>query len=390
MKIAMVFDGLQTGGIERVGSDFANIFCDLNHEVTVINLVPEKKEMLYLFPPKINYVQYSYPRWLAPEIFTKYGYGDLIRGVIFKSGYLLAGICSSVLKRIYRAQFREKYDVVVAFAGHYNDLHFVADDFAEGNKKVAWLHGSENQYLEISSGYGDLYAKIRNLVCLSNYQDENVAAFNAENGIVKRKIYNPTRLGQKQVDAKFAENLRQQYGDFCLMVARMTKEKDHITAVKAMEYLKNSLGLDRKLLFVGEGSEREKVENEVKGTGMEGNVIFVGESKEVQNYYAAASIYVHSSPAEGLPTVLLEALSFGLPVAATDSVPGVREILGDSLCGLISPVRDHRALAENICRLYTDMDLRSTLLAKGKERIKDFSYDTIRGLVDKYLCEELE
>ena len=37
MKIAMVFDGLQIGGIERGGTDYANILCALGHEVTIVN-----------------------------------------------------------------------------------------------------------------------------------------------------------------------------------------------------------------------------------------------------------------------------------------------------------------------------------------------------------------
>lgn len=50
MKIAIVFDGLQIGGIERVGADYARILSELGHDVTVVNLVPNLKEMEKEFP----------------------------------------------------------------------------------------------------------------------------------------------------------------------------------------------------------------------------------------------------------------------------------------------------------------------------------------------------
>ena len=47
MKIAMVFDGLQIGGIERVGADYAKLLRQLGHEVTILNLMPKLCEMVY-------------------------------------------------------------------------------------------------------------------------------------------------------------------------------------------------------------------------------------------------------------------------------------------------------------------------------------------------------
>ena len=55
MKIAIVFDGLQIGGIERVGADYARILSELGHDVTVVNLVPNLKEMEKEFPKDCKY-----------------------------------------------------------------------------------------------------------------------------------------------------------------------------------------------------------------------------------------------------------------------------------------------------------------------------------------------
>ena len=62
MKIAMVFDGLQIGGIERVGADYAKLLIELGHEVTVFNLVPSLSEMESLYPKQCRFVHINFPR----------------------------------------------------------------------------------------------------------------------------------------------------------------------------------------------------------------------------------------------------------------------------------------------------------------------------------------
>ena len=67
MKIAMVFDGLQIGGIERVGADYAKILKKLGHDVTVVNLVPRLNEMEKEFPADCTWIKFNYPRRVVRE-----------------------------------------------------------------------------------------------------------------------------------------------------------------------------------------------------------------------------------------------------------------------------------------------------------------------------------
>lgn len=56
MKVAMVFDGLQIGGIERVGADYAKIIYELWHDLTIVNLNPKLDEMEKEFPDECKMV----------------------------------------------------------------------------------------------------------------------------------------------------------------------------------------------------------------------------------------------------------------------------------------------------------------------------------------------
>ena len=83
-----------------------------------------------------------------------------------------------------------------------------------------------------------------------------------------------------------------------------------------------------KLLIVGAGSYREKIENYLKRNSFEKNVVMVGEQENPFKYLAKANVYVLTSTREGFPNALVEAMACGLPVIANDCLSGPREILG--------------------------------------------------------------
>ena len=70
MKIAMIFDGMPVGGIEKVGADYASLLIEHGHELKIVNLRPALMEMEKTFPENCEILHLSYPRWLAPEYYT--------------------------------------------------------------------------------------------------------------------------------------------------------------------------------------------------------------------------------------------------------------------------------------------------------------------------------
>ena len=249
---------------------------------------------------------------------------------------------------------------------------------------MVWLHGNENSYNEIAPGYFELYKKIKNLVCLSEKDDEECLEFNKKNSINKKIIYNPINIGERTIDNDVVNELKKSYGDFILMVGRMAKDKDQSTVIHSLACLRDKYNLEKKLVLVGDGPEKDKLVRLSKELNLEQQVIFAGAHYDVQNFYSAASIYTHSSPAEGLPTVLLEAMYYNLPIASTNSEPGVKEILQDN-CGLITPVGDAKALAESVYKLYTDIKLVDYLKLNCQNRIKHFMPEHVIAQFENYI-----
>ena len=242
-------------------------------------------------------------------------------GILHRNGGSIAfyacAIPINAFQKLYKIKYQKNVpntEIAIAFSGHYNDLTFVSENF-KASKKIAWLHGDETSYNDLSPGYFVLYQKIKNLICLSEKNDDRSKEFNQKNEINKALIYNPINLDGRKIDEKIVETLKQNYGDFVLMVGRMAKDKDQTTLIRALSYLKEKYNLEKKLVLVGDGPERNLLENLVKEKKLEKQVFFAGAHYDVQNYYTAATVYAHSSPAEGLPTVLLEAMYYGLPIA---------------------------------------------------------------------------
>jgi glycosyltransferase involved in cell wall biosynthesis len=388
MKIAMVFDHFVYGGIERVGISYIQLLLQMGHQVDAYILNRKVEDLVNEIPKDCAVIRRPYDLRYCPEALWPLALqGD--RGGLETAGFSLLYIGRKLLNAVTRPRFTVKdkhYDIAIAFAGHIRDLTFVSSGCIHADHTIAWLHGAQYQYALMNPGFVRLYKKIDYLVCLSTLCDEECIAFNAKHHIQKRKIYNPCAINVRPVDEEKVAALREDYGDFCLMVGRLASDKDQETVIRAMHYMKNTLHLRKKLVLVGDGDKRPSLEQLVAKLDMTEDVIFEGTRSDVQNYYTAAYIYVHGAVLEGLPTVFLEAISYGLPVVTTNAIPGAREILQDGAAGMISPNKDAPALAENIRRLYDDAALRQTLVERGAQRIQDFAPQTIADQLADYFA----
>lgn len=374
-KVALVLDGLGIGGIERVAADYSKIFENLGYEVTVINLAPKQVEMKSQFSIKSKFINFSFSRKESPEQYAqfvkRYWWGRYLYPVIFT--ILQVWI---VLKKIFfKLKYRlGKYDIVISFASHFNDLTFVANNFVKADKKLSWLHGALYGYALISDGYLNLYNKIHNLIVLVDDAQKETLIYNRQLNLNINKLYNPTYF-TNGVSKERVRELRDRYGNYLLMVARFSyPHKDHYTVIKAFSKIVKTVS-DINLVLVGDGPEMEKVRKYTANFGkkVSEKVYFVGATNDVKEYYAAAKILVHASVAgEGLPTVILEALSQSIPVVSTDSKVGPREILGNNEYGLLSEVENPDDMAKKVISLLSDNELYKQYVEFGNERIKDF------------------
>ena len=378
MRIAMVFDGLGYGGIERVGIDYCKLMINLGHEVDVYNLIPESNAMEGELPPKCQVIYYKFTNMMAPETYSygvkKWWWGKYAYPVVF-----IVMSFALMIRKFINPIRHSKYDIAIAFSGHMNDLTFISCNFIFSLKKLCWLHGALYGYLLSSPGYLLLYQKIKNLVVLVDEAQEHVYQYNRFLNLNITKMYNPTFISERNINKSNVEMLHKKYGKFLLMVARFAyPHKDHYTIINGVKILKEKYGRDYKLLLVGDGEEMSRVKQFCVENLIQDNVVFVGSTLDVQDYYAASYILVHASVAgEGLPTVILEAMAFGKPVVVSDSKVGPREIIKNDEYGLLFGIRNSEEMAKKVESLYADENLYSYYSKQGYKRLEDFKPDVI-------------
>jgi glycosyltransferase involved in cell wall biosynthesis len=125
-----------------------------------------------------------------------------------------------------------------------------------------------------------------------------------------------------------------------------------------------------RLVFAGEGEEREGLEKEAEKIGVRDKVIFTGMRKDVERIYASMDVFVlPSSCEEAFGMVLIEAMAMGKPVIGT-MVGGIPELISDGKNGILIPPGDENALAEAILKYLTDRDFAARVAAAGRQTVE--------------------
>ncbi|HEX6537386.1 MAG TPA: glycosyltransferase family 4 protein [Gemmatimonadaceae bacterium] len=168
-----------------------------------------------------------------------------------------------------------------------------------------------------------------------------------------------------------------------VIVAALVGHKDPVTFVRAMDVAR-ALVPGVQGLMVGEGPLRSSVEGEIAARGLGDVVRLAGYRTDADAIMAAADVVALSSNDEGIGGVVIDAMSFGKPVAAT-AAGGVPEALAHGETGLVVPVGDHDALGRAIARLLTDRELAARLARGGLARAPLFSIErTVAGTLAVY------
>ncbi len=198
-------------------------------------------------------------------------------------------------------------------------------------------------------------------------------------------IYNgidPIRVASKEEIRKLRRRLSLSPTTRVLgAIGHLSSAKDHITLLRALRILHgNGLLEGVRCLVAGDGPERKRLEAFTDETGLNAVVRFLDPTDAV-DVLQLAEFFVLTSRQEGLPYVLLEAASLGKPFIATD-VGGVGEFVIDGITGLLIPPEHPALVAESIRRFLIQPALVHTLgdsarrLYEARHTTSDFISNT--------------
>jgi len=173
-----------------------------------------------------------------------------------------------------------------------------------------------------------------------------------------------------------------------LTVGRIEPEKNPLLLAEALARLQDSEPGRFEAIWAGTGrlagdlcrrAEELGVSEALKLPG------FVPMGPELLGLYRTSHLFVHVSCTEGVPGVLAEAMSCGLPMVVTD-VGGIRDAVGDGAAALLVAPDDAEALVDAIQRLAADQPLRERLATAGLELARERSLEREAGRVADFVA----
>lgn len=334
-KIALVGYKLANGGLERIFSTVSELLHHANCDVHLIVL--ENK--------------IAYPH-----------HGTLIN----------LGHYSKIKKYCKLKQHikTNQFDYIIDFRYRINpwmELLFIHYLYA-GFKFIYTIHSSKlDSYLTPLNWIGhQMLNRAHKIVAVSNALNENIKA----NYHFEKAVVIPNSISVKTIEMKCVDS--QLSFKYCIAVGRLVKLKQFDKLIET--YSKSNLpSREIHLVIVGEGEEKEHLENEIEYLQMTGFIHLLGFKDTAICYIRAAQFLVLSSKYEGFPMVILEALSSGIPVISFDCETGPSELVQHEYNGLLIENQNFEALQEGIERMVDDNILYRSCKENAKSSVISFS-----------------
>lgn len=242
------------------------------------------------------------------------------------------------------------------------------DYTTEQIKNMSWL---KKKYESIKKKFVDLTITVcehdkKLLVTEFGYEEKKIA-------IIYNCIEHSADIAEINKDVSVIGN-----------IGRLTYQKDQTTFIHMAKILSSEYP-ELKFHIFGKGEKYDEYSELIKKLGLSDRVKLTGFVNDVKKLFRSIDILVLSSRYEGIPFVLLESMSNGVPVVAT-RVGGIPEIIQDSFNGFLVPKESPEELANRVRELISNYKLRKMFSDNSRNILKDnFTVDKmLEGVQDIY------
>lgn len=358
-NILFVVDNLVMGGITKV---ITNLLVNLDPEKYNIDLLVLHyyEDMNVKIPEYVNIIEGN-KFFSSVDVSIKRIVKEKNVSEFFKKLSLVISLKSGRIRnKIVEARkniLTKKYDTEIAFSDGFSHI-FVAN--GDTFNKIAWMHTDISVQNDSKRYYNLVKESLKKMnmsVCVSDRVKEVYKSYYDLDNDKIQTIHNIIDVdeiknkGNEKIDIEFSKDVIN-----LISVGRLESQKNYERFINVHKRLIYD-GYKINSYLIGDGLEKEKLENTIKEQKIEDTFFMLGRKDNPFPYVKKADLFILSSILEGLPTVLYEAIILGVPCVST-KVAGAREILKDQY-GLITE-NDDEALYCGIKKVLDDKKLLDT------------------------------
>lgn len=327
MKIVLLIGDITTGGgTQRVVSNLANAFCEY-YEVELLSIYQTNETPAFPLNHKVKLN------------FLHHKERGMVRGKFYK-----------LIDKFYESYLlKKRYQNCIII---YNNMpHYPI--FKNKNTHYLYiLHERQKKFRTKYKHYDALIAINLEQKALLEKHHKNV-------------IYIPNFL------PKMPDAITNHQQKVVLFLGRFSKEKGVLRLINIWKKVQEDGKFkDWKLIIVGEGVQKEQIEDKIKALHLSTSIIIKPFTKEVEKEYLSASIYAMTSHKEGFGMVLIESASYALPSVAFDITSGPSDIIENEKSGFLIEDGNLQEFAKKLQLLMRDENLRKTMGENAKIHTK--------------------
>lgn len=349
--ILFIISTMNYGGAQKMLSFLANSLNDLGYRIYIYTYFGDKCH--YLLDAKITYIPEKkiYKNYISKKIIPLFRVRNTIKTV--------------------------KPDMVISFLNNANFLSVVGTLFTSIPLIISERCDPYNEKSFSLSIMRSVYLFAQGAV----FQTEQAKAY--YNKIIQKKcnvIPNPVTI-----EYKVPMTYKERNNEIAFVARFNIKQKRQDIMVKAFKKV-----VERKknvrLVFYGDGGDMPAIKDMVTKYNLTDYVVFAGKVDDVQSHIEKAKLFVLTSDYEGIPNALLEAMSIGLPVVATDCSPGgARLLIENNKNGILVPAGDIDAVAEGIIFLLENPKIAEQYGIDAQKVLHKYSPQRIISLWTNYI-----
>lgn len=379
-QINIIAMHLAYGGVEKAVCAMANLFIEMGYPVKIICTYNMPDAPAYPLDEKVE-IEY-----LLKDIPNRQEFREAVRG---KNPYKIVKEGFRSVKILYQKKTRVKkaiahiHEGIIITTRHEDSL--VLSRIGDKNVyKIAQLHHDHEFKDQYVQDFKKNYNGIDCFCLLTDKLRDEVAQMMLEGGNTHTKCVTVPNFVDELPKPRHTPLTKQ-----CISVGRLHPVKGFDRLIKLFTKI-HEQDESVALKIVGSGEEFERLNNQIHESNAEHYITLTGakHAEEVSELLDESGLYLMTSHSEGLPFVLIEAMSHGLPCIAYDVRVGPSAIIQDSLDGYLIPDNDEDLYVRRCLEVLSDRQLQVQMSNQARQKSNFYTKAEVQKIWKVVLMDE--